>query len=268
MRAIITLLSDFGQRDSYVGSMKGVVLGINPAAVLVDISHEVRPHHIFEAALVLRGAYRYFPAGTIHVAVVDPGVGSSRRGIVARGGGHMFVGPDNGIFGLVYPQLEALKIYHLRNTQFFRPEISATFHGRDVFAPAAAYLSTGVAPEAMGPEVTDPVELAVPAPEVGPERIRGEVVYTDAFGNLITNIERTHVKHFEHCAQLTVKVGNTVLERVCRHYQEVQCGKPLALIGSGGFLEIAVREGNARNLLSVEEGDEVVVMGLKARERS
>lgn len=268
MTTIITLLTDFGHRDPYVGCMKGVIFGINRRAVLVDISHDVTPHQVCEAALVLRGAYRYFPCGTIHVAVVDPGVGSGRRGIVARGGGHTFVGPDNGIFGLVYPQLEDLKIYHLTNREFFRAEVSPTFHGRDVFAPAAAHLSTGVLPEAMGPEVIDPVGLSFPAPEMGAERIRGEVVYTDTFGNLITNIERSHLVRFGNFEQLTVKAGNTILARLCRHYQEVQCGEPLALVGSGDCLEISVREGNARDLLAVKEGDEVLVTRGKKGERS
>jgi S-adenosylmethionine hydrolase len=268
MAAIITLLTDFGGRDSYVASMKGVILGINPAAIMVDISHEVRPQQVFEGGMMLRGAYRYFPPGTIHVAVVDPGVGSERRCIAVTGGGYKFVGPDNGIFGLVYPELHDLKVYHLTNQEFFRAPVSETFHGRDVFAPVAAHISTGVPPQAMGPEVKDQTGLPFPLPDVEEESISGEVVYTDSFGNLITNIERSQLARLGNLKHLRAFIGNDTLVRLCGHYQEVKCGEPLALIGSGDFLEIAVREGSARALLMLKEGDKVLVTKEDEQERS
>lgn len=268
MAAIVTLLTDFGCKDPYVASMKGVILGINPGAVMVDISHELRPQQVFEGAMVLRGAYRYFPPGTIHVAVVDPGVGSERRGIAVTGGGYTFVGPDNGIFGLVYPQLHDLKVYHLVNQEYFRAPVSETFHGRDVFAPVAAHISTGVPPQAMGPEITNQTGIAFPVPDVGQESISGEVVYADSFGNLITNIERNHLARFGNLTQLRADIGNDTLVRFCRHYQEVKCGESLALIGSGDFLEIAVREGSARALLMLKKGDKVLVTKEDEQERS
>ena len=187
-RPLITLLTDFGTRDAYVGSLKGVILSLNPEVRLVDLSHEVDPQDIRAGAFMLAEAAAYFPPGTIHLAVVDPGVGSRRRALAARCRGHYWVGPDNGLFHLIFNRAPDLAMVSLENPAYFRPRVSATFHGRDIFAPVAAHLSLGVDLDDFGPRVTDPVSLAFPEPEFGPETIQGEIISVDRFGNLISNI--------------------------------------------------------------------------------
>ncbi len=185
---IITLLTDFGLGDAYVGIMKGVILSLSPDARLVDLSHEVPPQEVLSGAMVLQSAWRYFPPGTIHLAVVDPGVGSSRRALAAAGREQFFVGPDNGLFSLVFAEQAPLMVVSLENPQYFLAKVSATFHGRDIFAPVAAHLSLGVPLTAFGPALSDPVGLDFPAPEFGEEEVDGQIISCDHFGNLISNI--------------------------------------------------------------------------------
>ena len=184
-RALITLLSDFGTQDAYVGSMKGALLSLNPQILPVDLTHEVPPQDIRAAALILASVAPCFPPGTIHLAVVDPGVGGSRRALAAHCLDQFWVGPDNGLFHLIFHQASSLNIVSLENPDYFRPQVSATFHGRDVFAPVAAHLSLGVELRRFGPRITDPVALNLPEPRFGPEAIRGEIIYVDKFGNLM-----------------------------------------------------------------------------------
>ena len=186
---IVTLLTDFGVADYFVGAMKGAVLAVNPRAQVVDITHEIGAHDIEGAAFTLSAAYETFPAGTVHVAVVDPGVGSARRALVASARGHLFVGPDNGVFGYVCERAKDVRVFHANEPRFFRPSVSATFHGRDVFAPLAGALSLGVEPETLGPEVTDYVRLPFPAPRrVDEATLEGSIIQVDRFGNCVTNI--------------------------------------------------------------------------------
>lgn len=240
-RRIVVFLTDFGLRDHYVGVMKGVVLSLSPEVVPVDLSHEVAPQDVAEGAYLLGAAYQYFPEGTIFVAVVDPGVGTERRGLCVVAEGRFFVGPDNGLFTLVYDRAREFSAYELQDESYFLPETSTTFHGRDVFAPVAAHLARGVAPSEFGPLVVDPVRLPWPRVQIGPKEIRGTVIHVDRFGNLITNITVEDLQgkpvkavHFAgHCLPFK------------RTYAEVEPGEPLALIGSDGLLELAVSMGSA-----------------------
>jgi len=255
----ITLLTDFGYQDHYVGVMKGVILSINPQIKFVDISHNVSPHNVLEGAIILNNAYSYFPRGTIHIAVVDPGVGSDRKAILVAGKDYFFVGPDNGIFGLVCNRLKEFNVFELTNSRFFLKPISATFHGRDIFAPIAAYLSKGVPPAEMSQKIKNYQSLSLPVPIIEGERIKGTVIHMDGFGNLVTNINRGHLKKIGKENSLKVKIGERIITKISPNYQSVNRGKLLALIGSSEMLEISVREGNTWKMLGYKEGDEVLV---------
>src|SRR5919206_1297404 len=186
---IVTLLTDFGTRDYFVGALKGALLSVNPEARVVDITHEVAPHDIEEGAFTLLAAFETFPAGTVHVAVVDPGVGSARRAVVVEGAGHLFVGPDNGVFGHVYERLQSFRVFHVTEESFFRLPVSPTFHGRDVFAPIAGALSAGTRPSDLGPRVTDFVRLPFAAPfQRDASTLVASVIHVDRFGNCVTNV--------------------------------------------------------------------------------
>jgi S-adenosyl-L-methionine hydrolase (adenosine-forming) len=255
---IITLLTDFGCSDHYGGAMRGVILGINPDATIVDISHHISSQSIVEGAFLLSSVYPYFPQGTIHLAVVDPGVGSERKPILVKGENFFFIGPDNGIFGVIYDRLKKFSVYELNNTNFFLKPVSATFHGRDIFAPVAAHLSRGVSPLEMGKEIKDFQRLSLPKPMVEGKRIRGKVIYIDSFGNLITNITAHHLKKLEK-VPVKIKIGGTFISGLSRNYYEANKGSLLALIGSSNFLEISAREGSAQKKLKCKAGDDVMV---------
>ncbi len=259
-RRIITLLTDFGTRDAYVGAMKGVILGLNPEVVLVDLSHEVPPQDVLAGAFVLAEAAPYFPPGTIHLAVVDPEVGTARRGLAARARGHYLVGPDNGLFSLAWQGAGDLSIVSLTNPGYFRPEVSATFHGRDVFAPVAGYLSLGVALEELGPAIPDPVSLPCPAPVFTPEAARGEIIYVDRFGNLVSNLKASALRDWLAGRPAHVRVGGLTLTGLARTYGEVPPGQFLALEGSHGFLEVAVNQASAAQGLEAGVGQPVEVV--------
>lgn len=253
-RTIITLLSDFGTQDAYVASMKGVILSLNPEAVLVDLSHEVPPQDIRAGALILAEAAPYFPPGTIHLAVVDPGVGGPRRALAAHCRGHFWVGPDNGLFHFVFRHASPLSIVSMENPAYFRSQVSATFHGRDLFAPVAAHLSLGVGLNRLGPRITDPVSLDWPEPSFGPAAIRGEIMYVDQFGNLVSNVRAAELSDWRGGQDITFKVGPLTIQGLARTYTGVAQGKFLALVGSHGFLEIACARGNAARDLNAGVG--------------
>jgi S-adenosylmethionine hydrolase len=256
---IITLTSDFGLSDSYVATMKGVILTINPNARLVDISHEIRHGSILQGARLIRETYPYFPEGTIHLAVIDPGVGGARRPIALQGEGHFFVGPDNGLFSPIIQDSPDAKGVHLIGITYFLPHVTATFHGRDIFAPVAAHLSLGVDLETMGPTIKDPLTLNLPVPHEQKGILYGQITHVDHFGNLITNIDRKGLEHFLESAQPAVEVGNLVLDRLCTAYQDVEEAEPLALVNSADWLEIAVNLGRASEYLGVDSAE---VIGL------
>ncbi len=259
MAGIITLLSDFGYKDHYVGVMKGVILSINPSVNIVDISHGVAPQNVIHGALLLNQAYAYFPPGTIHVAVVDPGVGTTRKPILICAENCYFVGPDNGIFGLIYPQLNKYTVYELTNKHYFlRPE-NSTFHGRDIFAPVAAHLSQGVSPAELGHEYRTFQSTSLPAPTMEQAILSGTIIYSDTFGNLVTNISSRYLPSPMGRGCLRVRAKGLAVSGICRNYEDVEKGNPLAIIGSFGLIELSVREGNASSLFGLREGDPVMV---------
>jgi hypothetical protein len=256
---IITLLTDFGTKDYYVASMKGVILSINPRATLVDIAHHVSPQDIREGAYLLANAYSFFPKGTIHLAVVDPGVGGPRKPILLATPKHFFVGPDNGLFTFVAQKEEVKKAVVLTNSKYFLPRISHTFHGRDLFAPVAAHLSLGVRPEAFGERVRSWSKLEAQEPYIKGDVLMGEVIHVDAFGNLISNIREDQLARFTKGRLFSVRVGSRSIRGMKQGYWEGSKGEVFALIGSGGSLELSVREGNAASALKVKRGDAIKV---------
>lgn len=260
---LITLLTDFGLADYFVSAVKGVILTVNPNARIIDITHFIPPQDIEAGAFTLLAAYSAFPAGTIHLAVVDPGVGSSRRPIVIQTRDHFFVGPDNGIFSYVLDSVDSsVEIFHLTNQQYFRQPVSSTFHGRDIFAPVAAALSKGVKPEQLGTRVTDPLRLAPLACTTSPTgKIDGRIIHIDQFRNCVTNITQNDLtaKMIAAGAKLRIK-GKTV--KSFRNFYAEETGsrdKLFAIWGSAGFLEIAAANGAAAYLLNARRGDAVIV---------
>ena len=243
---MITLLTDFGTADYFVGAVKGAILSVNPKAVIADITHEIPPQDIEAGAFTLLASYKTFPVGTIHMAVVDPGVGSTRRPIVVSAGEQLFVGPDNGIFSYICDRESSHRTFHITAEKYFRPSPSSTFHGRDIFAPVAAALSNGVKPEELGPEIGDEVRLE-PLDRVT------RIIHIDRFGNCITNITRDHLKPG---AGLLIN-GKTIYD-FRKFYGEDPSSTPFAIWGSAGFLEISVNGGSAAKALRVERGDKVV----------
>jgi len=250
---VITITTDFGIKDAYVGVMKGVILSINPYAQLVDITHEIEPGNILEAAFLLKDAYEYFPKATVHLVVVDPGVGGKRRPIAIKAGKFFFVGPDNGLFWPIISDNKDILIVHLTNRKYFLEDISSTFHGRDIFAPVAAYISKGVHLLDMGVSINDPVRLEIKRPMLLKNQIVGSVIRVDRFGNLITNIsEKDIIECFGRLSGLEVEIGGRKIREISKTYSDVPRGQLLALIGSSGFLEISVNRGSAYELFGKE----------------
>ena len=274
MSVVITLTTDFGLADAYVAAMKGVILGINPDARLVDICHTVTPQSIAQAAFVLSTAYPFFPEGTVHLVVVDPGVGSERRAIILRTPSACFVAPDNGVLSYVIeqsspgsdegdtagvrhrqldPEMVAVAITRPR---FWRSPVSATFHGRDIFAPVAAHLSLGLSPDDFGERLDSLNVLPLARPERRPDgTMAGKVLHADVFGNLVTSIRCTDLPHEED--RVAVEISGRVIRGLVRTYAEGE--GLLALVGSSGYLEVSVKDGSAREALGASVGDEVVV---------
>jgi S-adenosylmethionine hydrolase len=259
---IVTLLTDFGTADYFVGALKGAVLTSNPEALVVDLTHEVPPYDVEAGAYTLRGAFETFPAGTVHVGVVDPGVGSARRGIAVEGRGHTFVGPDNGLFGHVYERAGPCRVFQLTNTNYFRREVSPTFHGRDIFAPVAGALSRGVRAEELGPEVFDFVRLPSALVERGANgTLVGAVIHVDRFGNLVTNITPEELGDDAVARGAWLRIKGREVRRFRRFFAEEAegVGEPFVVWGSAGLLEVAVFRDSAARLLGVKRGDKVEV---------
>lgn len=255
--AVISLLSDFGQL--YPAQMKAVILCINPSTVLVDISHQIPAQDIKAGAFALMVSVPYFPEGTVHLAVVDPGVGTSRRPIVVESGAHLFVGPDNGLLIPAARRLSLdLKIREITNPELFLTP-SSTFHGRDIFAPTAAQLSLGMTAVEVGAEIVDFVELDFGTPQVIDGKVRGQVVYVDSFGNLITNISSEVILNFFKCGDVLHICGISI--PLVDTYASVKKGAPLAVVGSHGYLEISINSGSAARLLKFESGDGIEIEG-------
>lgn len=255
----LTLLTDFGTRDGYVAAMKGVIASIAPAAALIDMTHEIRPGDVAGAAWTLRRYWHLFPPRTVHLAVVDPGVGTDRRALAARVEGRYFVAPDNGLLSWVLHDDELDAAVSLDAHRFRRPEVSPTFHGRDIFAPAAAHLCAGVPLSELGSPLIHPVRLPLPDTIRRGNEVEGCVVQVDRFGNLITNIPAGWVRPLLDEGAVRTLVGRHDVGTIRRTYGDVAQGEPVALIGSDMTLEVAVREGRASDKLKVGLGTPVIV---------
>lgn len=269
---IVTLTTDFGVEDGYVGTMKGVILGIAQEAALVDITHAIVPQDVRQAAYILWTCLPYFPQDSVHLVVVDPGVGTARRPIASQTAWGMLVGPDNGVFSYVWEVAPPEMTVVLAERRYQRQVVSSTFHGRDIFAPAAAHLARGVPLKDLGPVVDDPVRLPTPHLDIGTDRIVGEILHVDRFGNAISNIGRLiwegEILHLDpafggqparllNARRFHVRVAGRDLGPVRHTYGEVAVGSPLALVGSEGMLELAVNQGHGADILNVHVGDTV-----------
>jgi hypothetical protein len=272
--SIITLTTDFGVDDAYVAVMKGVILSINPEANIVDITHSVEPRNIRQAAFILGYTYRYFPKKTIHVAIVDPGVGSERRGVVLKTPSALFVAPDNGVLSYVVDELSSnedltvqysqdqysvnlrkgLEAVAITEPHFWRHPVSTTFHGRDIFAPVAAALSLDISPYELGGEITSLQIFPIPKPFVDYQgNLAGNVLYVDHFGNLITNVKKSDLPGKD----ILIEAAGHLIQGITDYYAEGE--ELMAIIGSSGYLEISLKNGNAADFLNIELGDEIKV---------
>lgn len=252
---VIALLSDFGTQDHYVGAMKGVLARLAPNARIVDLTHQVAPFDLVQAGLALHQAVPHFPRKTVFLAVVDPGVGSARKPILVETQDYFFLGPDNGLLSMALAEQKIRRIVHLSNEKYFQKPLSATFHGRDLFAPVAAHLAQGLAPEFFGPELTDYQRLPEFIPAFDAKQVSGRILAFDRFGSAVSNLSRSFLQRHYHRPSLKVEVGENILEGLKTHYAEVAVGEPLLLFGSGGLLEIAVREGSAAERLGLRRGE-------------
>jgi S-adenosyl-L-methionine hydrolase (adenosine-forming) len=260
---MITLLTDFGLSDYFVPAVKGVILSINPQARIVDLTHEIAAQDIDSAAFILGACYHNFPSGTIHMAIVDPGVGSFRRAIVVRSARYLFIGPDNGIFSYVYRRESKIRVFQIKCDQYLLHPVSATFHGRDVFASVTAWLSRGVDPETIGEEITDYVRLEIPQPKREREErtIEGRVIHIDRFGNCITNltIEELSPDRLERSATTMLFEGREIKQFGTHFAQADQKDQLFAYLGSAGYWEIAVWCGSAAETTGAQRGSEVTL---------
>jgi len=261
-RPIITLTTDFGINDHFVGTMKGVILDIVPEAEIVDISHAVQAFDVLDGALAISQSYSYFPNGTIHMVVVDPGVGTERRPILASSDGYFFVAPDNGVLSMVYAREERIHVRHITSEHYFRQPVSQTFHARDVFAPVAAYLAKQVDSHKFGDEIEDYVRFAAPRPKlVGENRLRAVVLKVDRFGNLITNVTPEDVPTLFAAppAAFKIVVGSREIKDIRAAYAEGAPGEVFGILGSMGYLEIVANRAAAAQITGAGKGSEVSI---------
>ena len=262
--SIITLLTDFGTRDYFVASMKGVILNINSQARIVDLSHDVGPQQIEEAAYLLKSSYRYFPDGTVHVAVVDPGVGSARRPLLVTTSRYHFIAPDNGLLTYIFEEELNVEVRVIENKQYRLDSEGATFDGRDLFSPAAAWLTKGQAPGSYGRLIRDPVKLPIQEPSVSNKVLTGRIVYVDRFGNLISNITPLHLKEVRGVTRksesdLTIRVGGATIQGLTGCYADGDEKAPHALLNSNGQVEVFLKEGHAADALKCSRGEKIEI---------
>lgn len=260
-RSLITLTTDFGEADYYVGAMKGVILSIHPEANVVDLSHQIKSHDVFDGAFFISQVFRHFPPQTVHCVVVDPGVGTSRRPLIVHAHNSYFVGPDNGVFSLIYEQSESV-VVHATATHYFRGEISQTFHGRDIFAPVAAWLTRGIQLSHFGETVTDYVKFKLPKARVeAPNRVQGAIIKIDRFGNCVTNITPDLLPDFfaPQRPPFKFRIGTNYIHQICAAYAEADSHEPFIILGSSDYLEVGVNRGSAADYLKVTRGSEVEV---------
>ncbi|MCK5256844.1 MAG: SAM-dependent chlorinase/fluorinase [Deltaproteobacteria bacterium] len=257
---IITLTTDFGDESGYAGVMKGVILTVNPDCQIIDITHRVSQQDVEEAAFLLNNSFSYFPEHSIHVVVVDPGVGSERKPILVETDKYWFVGPDNGVFSFMFLMEGFKKVWEITNESYFLPEVSSTFHGRDIFAPVAAHLSLGVSAEELGKELKGFVMLKDLEPKVEAGVIKARVVYADHFGNLISNISKDLFSRLVADKSFNISVGGEMIQKLSLSYADVRDGEVLALFGSSQWLEISVKNGNCQKELDIKKGAEINIL--------
>jgi S-adenosyl-L-methionine hydrolase (adenosine-forming) len=259
---IITLTTDFGTNDHLVGTMKGVILKINPDVTIVDITHHVTPYDVLDGALTVGSAYKYFPPRTIHVVVVDPGVGTERRPLLVSGDNQYFIAPDNGVLSLVYEQEHNVVVRHVTAEHYYLQPVSKTFHGRDVFSPVAAWLSKGWQTSSMGEEISDYKKFALPKPKPVDGVVKGVVMRIDAFGNLITNFRGEDLPaDAQEKGEIRLQVGTHAITRLVETFARGNAGEAVAFVGSNGYLEIGVNKGSAAKTLGLGRGAPVVLDG-------
>ncbi len=263
IQRVITFTTDFGSTEHYVGAMKGVICSIQPGAALVDITNGVQSFDLLDGAIAISQAYSYFPKDTVHIVVVDPGVGGARRPILATAGDHMFVGPDNGVLSLIYEREERVSVRHITSEHYFHQPVSSTFHGRDIFAPVAAYLSKGVEVAKFGEEITDYVRFLAPKPKpLTPDSWKAVVLKTDKFGNLITNITARDLPQLfaANPPPFKITVGKAEVTKLHPSYVAGVQNEIFAVPGSAGFLEISANRASAARLAGADKGSEVSVV--------
>ena len=261
-RPIVTLTTDFGTNDHFVGAVKGVILDIVPEAAIVDISHAVQAYDVLDGALAISQAYSYFPNGTVHMVVVDPGVGTTRRPILASSDGYHFVAPDNGVLSMVYAKEERMHVRHITSDHYFHQPVSNTFHARDVFAPVSAYLAKMVDSHKFGDEIEDYVKFAAPRPKpAGDNKLRGVVLKVDRFGNMITNVTPDDAPAlFTDKSKFKIVVGSKEITEIRKAYAEGTPGEVFGIIGSMGYLEIVANRAPAAQLTGAGKGAEVSIL--------
>jgi len=269
--AIITLTTDYGTNDHLVGTLKGVILKINPEVTIVDITHNVAPFDLLDGALAIGSAYTYFPPRTIHVVVVDPGVGTDRRPLLVSADNQYFIAPDNGVLSLVYERQQDVVVRHANAEHYFLQPLSKTFHGRDIFAPVAAWLSKGWQPASMGEDINDFKRFALPRPKSADGVLKGIVMRVDTFGNLVTNFRAEDLPESssnDGTAAVDFKIGSQQISRLVATFAQGNAGEPIAYLGSSGYLEIAINKGNASRTLGIGRGTPVVLEDTKVRSAS
>ena len=259
-RPIITLTTDYGTSDHLVGVLKGVILSINPDVTLVDITHRVLAHDVLDGAMTIGQAFKFFPPKTIHIVVVDPGVGTQRKPLLVAGDQHYFIAPDNGVLSSVYDQSESLNAWHITAEHYFRNPVSNTFHGRDIFAPVAAWLSKSWQTASFGEQITDFVRFSIPKPKEAGNTIKGAVLRIDHFGNLITNIMPHEIPALAAAGgNFTIRVGNGQIKKIVPTFAQGAAGEAVGIVGSSGYLEISVNKGSAARTLAAARGAEVTI---------
>jgi hypothetical protein len=260
LKPIITLTTDFGLKDPYGAEMKAVILNISPNATIIDITHQIEKYNTRMAAYILASASPYFPKGTIHIAIVDPQVGTQRRAICIETKNGYYLGPDNGVLALAAKTTETKHVYQITNPKIMMPRISSTFHGRDIFSPAAAHLANGTPPTQLGPRIRNIVTPKFAKITRTKTTLTGEVIHVDDFGNIITNIEEKHLHTTEPEKMVKLKINNRNLRiKFSNTYAKVKPKQPLALIGSHNFLEISINKGNAAKAYSIKAGDKISI---------
>ena len=257
---IVTLITDFGWGGEYVGAMKGAILKVNPRCLVTDITHQINPKNILQAAHVLQNSYPFYPPGTVHVVVVDPGVGMERRAVALEKNGYLFVGPDNGVFSGLLGGKGKAEAYEIADRKVGLRPVSPTFHGRDIFGPAAGHLSLGLPPGKLGPRVNDLVRRDFPQPQETKKKLGAHILWADSFGNLMTNVAQKDFGRALAARPFQIKGKGWKIERLSRTYGEGKPGQSMALFGSGGWLEISVNQGNALEALGLEPGEAISIL--------